>query len=108
MLQKLLLKMHFRPGKTSRTMWGRCSTQRDLSKPVVFGEGDGGGLGLLFTAMHPQRVSALILANTTARMLSAPDYPIGIAPEAADAMVEMLRSAGHARARPRRVPKQSS
>ncbi len=60
---------------------------------VVFGEGDGGGLALLFTAMHPQRVSALILANTTARMLSAPDYPMGITPEAADAMVEMLRSA---------------
>ena len=36
---------------------------------------------------------ALILANTTARMLSAPDYPMGIAPDEADAMVEMLRSA---------------
>ena len=60
---------------------------------VVFGEADGGGLALLFTAIHPQRVSALILANTTARMLSAPDYLMGIAPDEADAMVEMLRSA---------------
>ncbi len=65
----------------------------ESEQAVVLGECDGGGLALLFTAMHPQRVSALILANTTARMASAPDYPIGIAPEVADTMVEMLRSA---------------
>ena len=59
---------------------------------MVFGEADGGGMALLFTAMHPQRVSALILANTTARMVSAPDYPAGIAPEVADTMVEMAIS----------------
>ncbi len=65
----------------------------ESEQAVVLGECDGGGLALLFTAMHPQRVSALIFANTTARMASAPDYPIGIAPEVADTMVEMLRSA---------------
>jgi class 3 adenylate cyclase len=35
----------------------------------------------------------LILANTTARRLRADDYPIGIAPEAVDGLVEMYRAA---------------
>ena len=65
----------------------------ESEQAVVFGECDGGGLALLFTAMHPQRVSALISANTTSRMASAPDYPMGIAPEVADTMVETLGSA---------------
>ena len=78
-------------------------------RAVVFGEADGGGFAPLFAAMHPQRVSALILANTTARMLSASDYPVGIATDAADTLVEMLRSArGTPGPRPGRVPKQSS
>ena len=47
----------------------------ESEQAVVFGECDGGGLALFFAAMHPQRVSALILANATARMTSAPDYP---------------------------------
>jgi class 3 adenylate cyclase len=59
---------------------------------VVLAEGDGGPTGLLFTAMRPERVSALILANTTARYVRAEDYPIGIPPEAVDGLVEMYRS----------------
>jgi pimeloyl-ACP methyl ester carboxylesterase len=59
---------------------------------VVLAEGDGGPTGLLFTAMQPERVSALILTNTTARRLRAADYPMGIAPEAVDDWVEMNRS----------------
>jgi class 3 adenylate cyclase/pimeloyl-ACP methyl ester carboxylesterase len=61
-------------------------------RTVVFAEGDGGPTGLLFTAMQPERVSALILANTTARRLRADDYPIGIAPRAVDVVVEMTRA----------------
>jgi class 3 adenylate cyclase/pimeloyl-ACP methyl ester carboxylesterase len=61
-------------------------------RTVVFAEGDGGPTGLLFTAMQPERVSALILANTTARHLRADDYPFGIAPEAVDDLVELYRA----------------
>jgi pimeloyl-ACP methyl ester carboxylesterase len=61
---------------------------------VVFAENDGGPIGLLFAAMQPERVSALILANTTARYLRADDYPFGIAPEAVDLVVEMTRPHG--------------
>jgi class 3 adenylate cyclase len=59
---------------------------------VVFAEGDSGPTGLLFTAMQPERVSALILGNTTARYLRADDYPFGIAPEAVDGVVEAVRA----------------
>jgi class 3 adenylate cyclase len=61
-------------------------------RPVVLAETDGGPTGLLFTAMQPERVSGLILANTTARFLRADDYPIGMAPEAVDDAVEMYRA----------------
>jgi pimeloyl-ACP methyl ester carboxylesterase len=49
-------------------------------RTVVLAQNDGGPTGLLFTAMQPERVSALILANTTARRLRANGYPIGINP----------------------------
>jgi class 3 adenylate cyclase len=61
-------------------------------RTVVLAENDGGPIGLLFTAMQPERVSALILANTTARHLRADDYPIGITPEAGDELVEGIRA----------------
>jgi class 3 adenylate cyclase len=62
-------------------------------RTVVLAETDGGPTGLLFTAMQPERVSSLILANTTARRLRAHDYPMGIAPDAVDGLVEMSRAA---------------
>jgi class 3 adenylate cyclase/pimeloyl-ACP methyl ester carboxylesterase len=61
-------------------------------RAVVLAEGDGGPTGLLFTAMQPERVSALILADTSARRLRADDYPIGLAPETVDVRVEMARA----------------
>jgi class 3 adenylate cyclase/pimeloyl-ACP methyl ester carboxylesterase len=61
-------------------------------RAVVFAEADGGPTGLLLTAMQPDRVSALILANTTARRLRADDYPIGRAREAVDELVEIWRA----------------
>jgi class 3 adenylate cyclase len=61
-------------------------------RAVVLAENYAGPTGLLFTAMQPERVSGLILANTTARRLRADDYPIGIAPQAVDEWVEMYRA----------------
>jgi pimeloyl-ACP methyl ester carboxylesterase len=37
----------------------------------------GGMMAMLFAAAHPERVSALTLFGSTARMQDAPDYPIG-------------------------------
>jgi class 3 adenylate cyclase len=53
---------------------------------------ESGAIAVLFAAMHPERVSHLILINTTARYLEAADYPIGVSPAAADALVELLAS----------------
>jgi class 3 adenylate cyclase/alpha-beta hydrolase superfamily lysophospholipase len=59
---------------------------------AVLAVGDSGPIGLLFTAMQPERVSALILANSTARRLRADDYPMGVPPEAVDDLVEMRKA----------------
>jgi class 3 adenylate cyclase len=64
----------------------------ESEQAVVFAEGDSGPTGLLFTATQPERVSALILANTTARYLRADDFPMGMAPEAVDEAVEIYRA----------------
>jgi class 3 adenylate cyclase len=62
-------------------------------RTVVIATADGGPIGLLFTAIHPERVSGLILVNTSARRLRADDYPMGVAPEAVDDVVERYRAA---------------
>src|SRR5262249_36329871 len=59
---------------------------------AVLAVGDSGPIGLLFTAMQPERVSGLILANTTARRLRADDYPMGVPPEAVGDLVEMRKA----------------
>jgi class 3 adenylate cyclase/pimeloyl-ACP methyl ester carboxylesterase len=51
---------------------------------------DTGSNGLLLAAMRPDRVSHLVLYNTSARYLVADDYPAGVAPETLDAMVELI------------------
>ena len=52
-----------------------------------------GPMALLFATMHPERVTALILVGTYARYLAAKDYPIGLASDALDTVMEMV-SAG--------------
>ena len=51
---------------------------------------DAGPIAILFTVMHPERVSGLILLNTLARSLRAEDYPIGRTPEDLDSFIEYL------------------
>src|SRR5665213_4132019 len=51
---------------------------------------DAGPIAILFAAMHPEVVRALVLFNTTARYLVADDYPIGEPPETVDVLVGLL------------------
>ncbi|HEX6947759.1 MAG TPA: adenylate/guanylate cyclase domain-containing protein [Acidimicrobiia bacterium] len=60
-----------------------------LERAAVFGAADGGMMAALFAASHPERVSSLILANATARLSQAPDYPIGIPPETQQALISL-------------------
>lgn len=59
---------------------------------AIFAVLDAGPIALLFAAMHPERVSSLVLLNTAARYLVADDYPIGVTPEALDFLVQMVGS----------------
>jgi pimeloyl-ACP methyl ester carboxylesterase len=60
------------------------------TRAAVFAAGDAGPIAILFGALHPERVSSLVLFNTTARFLAADDYPIGLAPEMVDGLVEAV------------------
>ena len=51
---------------------------------------DTGSNGILLAAMRPDRVSHLVLFNTTARYLVGDDYPMGVPPEALDAIIELF------------------
>lgn len=47
-------------------------------RATVVGVGDSGPLAMLFAATWPNRVSSLVLVNTGARLVQAPDYPWGL------------------------------
>jgi class 3 adenylate cyclase len=55
---------------------------------VVLGDTEGGPMAMLYAATYPERVSALILTNTYARVRHAPDYRVGLRPKVADALAE--------------------
>jgi pimeloyl-ACP methyl ester carboxylesterase len=51
---------------------------------------DAGSMAMYFAATRPERTSALILFNTTARVLAADDYPIGMPGEVAEALLGQI------------------
>ena len=51
---------------------------------------DAGPFAILYAALHPERVRALVLSTTAARYLTADDYPIGMGAEAVDAFVGLV------------------
>jgi class 3 adenylate cyclase len=57
---------------------------------AVLAAADAGPIAVLFAAMHPERVSALVLLNTSCRYRVADDYPAGASPDEVDALVELL------------------
>lgn len=63
-----------------------------VRRAVLIGDAEGGPMAMMFAAMHPERVSALVLVNTYARFLRAGDYPIGMPRESAQKMVSHLRA----------------
>lgn len=56
-------------------------------RPTMVASLDGGPAALSFAAAQPERVSALVLVNTTACWLEADDYREGLAPDDAEAIV---------------------
>jgi len=63
------------------------------SRASIVGISEGGPIGLTFAAMYPERVDKLVLYGSYARVLWAPDYPVGFAPEVADQFVALIEEA---------------
>lgn len=55
--------------------------QADSDKAALLGLGAGGQMAMLFAATYPERISALILVNSSARRLRDEDYPWGFPKE---------------------------
>jgi pimeloyl-ACP methyl ester carboxylesterase len=61
-------------------------------RAAVVGVGDSGPIAMLFAATYPERVSALVLANTAARFTVADDYPWGFRPDEVEAFLDRQRT----------------
>lgn len=59
-------------------------------KAAIVGISEGGPMALLFAATYPERVSALVLWGTFARMAWAPDYPDGIDPQLGEQFCDQI------------------
>ena len=57
-------------------------------RAALFGLSEGGPMSMLFAATYPERVSALVLYGTFARMTQAEGYPWGYPPQVLDRFVE--------------------
>jgi class 3 adenylate cyclase len=60
-------------------------------RSAVLGISEGGPMSMLFAASYPERVSALVLYGTYARMVRSPDFPLGVPSSALDRWAEMMR-----------------
>lgn len=68
-----------------------------VTRTFLYGATDGGPLAIAFAAHYPDRVSGLILAGATPRLLSSDDFPYGINPEAFSSFIVKADSdPGHA------------
>ncbi|HEY7470583.1 MAG TPA: adenylate/guanylate cyclase domain-containing protein [Acidimicrobiia bacterium] len=60
-----------------------------IEQAALIGAADGGMMAALFAATYPERVSALVLANSCARLSAAQDYPLGIPEVTQEALIAM-------------------
>jgi len=60
---------------------------------ALVGTGTAGTMALLFAATHPDRVSRLVLVNSTARTAADDDYPFGSTPELRERMRDLMDDA---------------
>jgi class 3 adenylate cyclase len=63
-----------------------------VEQAAIVGASEGALMAILFAAVYPERTTALVLINGTARLAAAEDYPIGLAPQACAEMSELFAS----------------
>ncbi|MDF2736143.1 MAG: hydrolase, partial [Chloroflexota bacterium] len=61
-----------------------------LERAAIAGAGEASPMAELFAATYPERTSALVLMNATARVSAAPGYEIGAPPEVQEGLVSMV------------------
>ncbi len=59
-------------------------------RAALIGHGDGAPMAIMFAATHPDRTSALVLADAYARRSRAPDYQCGVPPKIAELYIETI------------------
>lgn len=63
------------------------------SRASIVGISEGGPISLAFVGTYPERVHKLLLYGTFARLMWAPDYPVGVTAEAAEPFVAWVAEA---------------
>lgn len=93
-------------GASSRASGGHYATGLDVwvedlnavtaavgsERTTILGVSEGAAAAVLYTASHPERVSALVLVNGLIRFMRASDYPLGFRPEEADRYLEAFEA----------------
>ena len=59
-------------------------------RTAIISANDGALMAALFAATHPERTSALVLVNGTARLAAAPDYEIGVPPDVQERLFSVV------------------
>ncbi len=72
---------------------GTVMDAADSRQAVIFGHGDGASMAMLFAATHPDRVTALVLADAYARRIQADDYPCGVPESVVPHLIEGILGA---------------
>ena len=61
-------------------------------RAALLGDGGGGPMAIMFAATHPERVTALVLVNSFARIAHSRDYPAGVPGELLERFPGWLKS----------------
>ena len=61
-----------------------------FDRAAIFGVSEGGSIATLFTAMFPERISALIVYGGWPKVVRSDDFPIGVPREVLDAGVDYI------------------
>jgi class 3 adenylate cyclase len=61
-------------------------------RAAVFGMLDASAMAIPFAAIHPERTTALLLGNTTAKWVAADDYPEGLNQQVAFGILDLIEN----------------
>jgi class 3 adenylate cyclase len=67
-----------------------CWIPSGSEQTAILAVADAGPMAMLFATTYPDRVSALVLANTTARWIAEEDYPEGVDREVLESLVNLI------------------